>query len=649
MKILAALVFLSCPVAMAQTAQTGTAPLKTDVVQNGPHKFDVRAKGATCNGRITNNVWGGTDDTAAFVAAIQSVGSSAVEIPPAAAYGSTCSVAPGSLVVPSTKDGWSISGSGYQLTTLQDNTLHPSGALRPVLQVGNDANRLLNATILRDFSIFGAYGGTPSYPDGILSLYPNNLSQLDDLWIQMPTGTNNSFGIKATAGAAGFVEMKFDRVSVFCPNNSAGANNNTGIALESAIGNVDFIDSNIESCHTGLSFSGVGGTPILNWRGGHFERISNEGWGGIAFKIQQASLHAYGVDMESGMTWLDASTVGSEISYGGSSRAWPAAYSDSGIGNRFFGLSGSPTYGVSLSLSGAEQYGTQNLFPDGQFNSCCAQWSGSSGNIRATAFPFNAPGATAGQSMSVVSSASASDYVSTTVNVTPGGENELLALVYFTSGTAPAPTVSVVDSASHRTIYGPLTIKPTMAIPGDNDGWAYALLRAWIPASPSATTWQIQLSPHTANPHQTLIVPYLAINPSKVAMTSAIVQASGGGVANCTKTGPGGAYDAYLQAACHLSGENSGAARADVRWNLQALQKSSGVFLRMHVATDENSGLPACTVNGTLKLIFVPNASMDYNFPLPFYPTSIECTDFFSKASTDPNVMVISQLSVVPW
>jgi len=67
------------------------------------------------------------------------------------------------------------------------------------------------------------------------------------------------------------------------------------------------------------------------------------------------------------------------------------------------------------------------------------------------------------------------------------------------------------------------------------------------------------------------------------------------------------------------------------------------------VATDENSGLPACTVNGTLKLIFVPNASMDYNFPLPFYPTSIECTDFFSKASTDPNVMVISQLSVVPW
>jgi len=647
MKNLTALLFLSCAVSLAQTSNT--APLTTDVVQNGAHKFDVRAKGAICNGFIKNSVWGGTDDTAAFVSAIASLGNSAIEIPPAGAYGSTCSVAPGSLVIPSKMNSWSVTGSGYQLSTIQDNTMHPSGPLRPLLQVGNDASRLMNSTILRDFTLFGAYGGTPSYPDGIISLYPNNLSQIDDLWVQMPTGINNSIGIKAIAGTAGFGEMKFDRISVFCPNTGAGAKNNTGISIESAFGNVDFVDSNVESCRTGLDFHSVNGTPILNWRGGHFERISNENWGGVSFKIQQASLHAYGVDMQSGMTWLDSSTVGSEISYGGSSSSWSATYSDNGIGNKYFGLSGSPTFGVSLSLRGDEQYSTPNLFQDGQFNTCCSEWTASSASIRASVYPFNAPGSTNGQSMQVVSSANPSDYVSTTVNVTPAGENELLALVYFTGATAPAPTISVIDTASRRTIYGPVTIKPTMATPTGSDVWAYALVRAWIPASSNATTWQIQLSPHTANSHQMLVIPYLAVNPSKVSIAGAIAQASGGGTANCTKTGGGTAYDAYLQASCHLSGENSGAARADLRWNLPAPARSTGVFLRMHVATDENSNFPVCTVNGALKLVLVPNASMDYNFPLPFYPTSIDCSDYFSTASTDPNVMVISQLSVVPW
>jgi len=647
MKNLAALLFLFSAVAYAQTDQANTmAPMKSDVVQSGPHKFDVRAKGAICNGRIANAAWAGTDDTAAFISAIRALSGSEIVIPPATAYGSTCSVAPGSLVIPSIRNSWAMTGSGYQLSTIQDDTANPSGPLRPVLQVGDDAKRLMNSTILRDFTVFGAYGGTPSYPDGILSLYPNNLSQLDDLWVQMPTGTNNSIGIKAIASTSGFGEMKFDRVSVFCPNTGARGENNTGISIESSYGNTDFVDSNIESCMTGLSFFSNNGTPILNWRGGHFERISNENWGGVSLKIQQASLHAYGVDMETGMTWLDSSTVGSEISYGGSSRGWPTAYSDNGIGNKIFTLSGSPTFGVSLSLTGAEQYHTTNLFSDGLFESCCSEWTASSGSIRASQYPFTAPAATTGQSLQVVSSASAADFVSTTVNVTPNGEYELLALVYFNASTAPSPTISVVDSTSHRTIYGPATITPTMAMPSGGDAWAYALVRAWIPAAPNATAWQIQISPHTANPRQMLVVPYLAINPSRVSMGAAIANTRGG-VATCTKGGSG--YASYLQATCNVSGGNSGASSSDVKWTLPAPTKPSGVFLRMHVATDASSVFPACSINGTLKLVLVPNASMDYNFPLPFYPTTIDCSDYFSTASTDSNVMAISQLSVVPW
>jgi len=187
--------------AAAQTAQPASSPpVKSDVVQNGPRKFDVRARGAICDGRVTSGTWTGTDDTAAFTAAIRSFAE--LVIPPAPAFGSTCSIAPGTLVVPTGRNSWSLTGEGYELSTLQDNTVHPGGPLPPMLQVGNDPSKLMNSTILRGFSLSGAYGGTPSYPNGLLSLFPNNLSHIEDVWVQLPAGTNNSFGIKADGAQA---------------------------------------------------------------------------------------------------------------------------------------------------------------------------------------------------------------------------------------------------------------------------------------------------------------------------------------------------------------------------------------------------------------------------------------------------------------
>jgi len=67
----------------------------------------------------------------------------------------------------------------------------------------------------------------------------------------------------------------------------------------------------------------------------------------------------------------------------------------------------------------------------------------------------------------------------------------------------------------------------------------------------------------------------------------------------------------------------------------------------MHVATDTNAVSARCLFNGMFPVYFPPNTSWDYNIPLGFWPTSIQCTDYSGMVS-DASDMIVSQLSVVP-
>jgi len=625
---------------------TLSAPTTTsDVQRTGTHWFDVRSKGAVCNGVLSGSTWSGHDDTAAFQAGLAALAGSQMQLPPAPAFGSTCSVLPGQLSIPSSVYTFAITGRGPQVTTIQDETNTGSGSLSPLLQIGNSTTTLVNNTNLRGFSIYGANG--VSYPNGMLEMYTNNLSTVDDVWLQMSANESSSIGLKNNTAASGaWSEMKFNRFAVYCPNAAADAANNTGISLQAPEGNTDFVDSNIESCNMAMDFSGNDGTPVLNWRGGHLERISLEGFGGVGFRIRQAQLHLNGTDMESGMIYLDSSTVASDISVGGASASWGAPYVDNGVGNRYRSPSSSDFGQAALSLDGGEQYRAPDALPDPLFLiSGASAWSTTSSNIAVTTVPLTAPGATSGQALQIVSSVSSSDYAYlTTPALTASKEYELVAVLYFKSSSATAPTISVVDTTTGTVIYGPVTATPTMAVPTQPDSWAYATVRAWIPASSGVTTWQIRVSPNTATSSKVVTLAYLGLNPSSTTMASTATSASGTGTATCTSAST---YATYLSASCALSGSGNGSASAAATWTLSAPTYPTGAFVRLHVASDGNAVAPKCTFNGTLPVYFPLNTSWDYNIPLGFWPTSIHCSDYPGSA-TDPNDMVVSQLSVVP-
>jgi hypothetical protein len=625
---------------------TVTAPTtKTDTVRNNARWFDVRAKGAACNGEVNiSNVWSGTDDTAAFQSGLAALPGAEMQLP-ASSFNNFCSVSPGGLVIPSTAAFFNIVGRGPVVSTIQDETNSGSGSVGPLLQVGNNTSTLMSNTNMRGFALSGAYG--VSYPNGLLDMYSNNLTTLEDIWIEMANNETNSYGLKSTiTTASGWGEMKFSRMSVFCPNTTSVGANNTGVFLQSLSGNTDFADSNIESCNIGMDFSGIDGTPILNWRGGHLERISSEGFGGVGFRIRQAQLQLTGTDLESGTIYLDASTVGSDISVSPSAGLWNAAFVDNGVGNRYRAASSSPIEQAALSLDGSEQYQTPSLVPDPLFLvSGASGLSKSSSNISVSTIPLTAPGAKKGQAVQISSSASSSDYAYlTTPALTASAEYELVAVLYFNSASATAPTVSVYDTASGTVIYGPVTATPTMAVPALGDDWAYATVRAWIPASSGVTTWQIRVSPNTATASRVVTLTYLALNPSSTTMAAVSPSASGGGSVTCTSAS---VYSTYRSAACAISGSGNGPANAAATWTLSAPTYPTGAFVRLHVATDGNAVSAKCTFNGVMPVYFPLNTSWDYNIPLGFWPTSIQCMDY-SGAVTDANDMIVSQLSVVP-
>ncbi|MGO9229418.1 MAG: beta strand repeat-containing protein [Bryobacteraceae bacterium] len=600
----------------------------SDVQRNGTYWYDVRSKGAACNGTMTGNTWSGTDDTAAFVAAFNNPSASGIEIPPSSGY---CSVLPGQLIVPGGNIYATITGVAIA-SRIQDETNTGSGSNAPILQIGTSSGALSANQRIRGFALLGAYG--VSYPNGLMLMYQNNLSTFEDLILSLPTGATNSYGLMTSVTASQvFQEMRFNRISVYGHNSAY----NTGMFLQSNMGNVDIRDSNIEDVATGMDFSGNDGTPLLDWSGGHLERI-----GTTAFRIRQAQLYLRGAEVEWGNIYLDSSSVGSDISISGGSKSGPV-FIDNGVGNRFYaGASSGGAWQQALNLDGSEQYKTPNTLPDPVFLvSGTSGWSKSSSHIALTAVPLTSPGARAGQAIQISDSTSASDYAYiTTPTLTASGEYELVLVFYFNTSSAPAPTLSVYDTASSTTIYGPVTVTPTMAVPAAYaQDWAYAVQRVWLPASSSVSTWQIRVSPNNATGAPVTLT-YDGLNPSSTTMASAVTATSGGGTATCTAASP---FSSYLSATCALSGGGSSAA-----WTLSAPAYPTGAFLRVHVSTDANAVSPWVTINGSFRVDFPAGlSSQDYNIPLGFWPATISFEDYYGVV-TDPNDMVISQLSVVP-
>ncbi|HMD76544.1 MAG TPA: hypothetical protein VKG86_04130 [Terracidiphilus sp.] len=612
----------------------------SDVQRNGAKWFDVRSKGAVCNGTVGGNTWSGTDDTAAFVAAINSAASSGIEIPPIATY---CSILPGQVIVPPGNLNISIHGWGAP-TTFIDETNTGSGSNAPMLQIGTSGGGLSADQHIGGFVLQGAYG--VSYPNGMMLMYQNNVSVVDDLYMHIPVGATNSYGLMNAGISAANIwqEMLFNRIHIYGPNSAQGTSGNTGVYLQAAMGNTDFTNSNIESVATGMDFSGVDGTPILNWTGGHMERIV-----GTAFRIRQAQLNLSAADIGTGMIVLDSSSVGSDISRSMCSRGYNNAFIDNGVGNKYFGaVSCTSSYNQALNLDGSEQYKTPNVLPDPVFLvSGTSGWSKSSGNITLTAVPLTSPGAKAGQAIQISDSTSASDYAYiTTPTLTASGEYELVLVFYYNYHSATAPTLSVYDNASSTTIYGPVTVTPTMAVPTGNSAVAYRVMRVWIPASSTVTTWQIRVSPNNAT-GAPVVVTYDSLNPSSTTMASGVPVSSGGGTATCTAATP---YSTYLTATCAISGYTSGST-ANVTWTVSAPTYPTGAFLRFNLATSANAVAPQVLINSIatgLNVSFSPGAhTADYNIPLGFWPTTIEFRDNGGSVS-DPSDMVISQLSVVP-
>jgi len=631
-----------------QVADKGAAAKTSDTIRSGQHWFDVRSKGAFCDGHPTSNGWTGTDDTPAFQAIAANANGAGVEIPPSP--GNMCSILPG----PSTASQAALTfntnkfilrGQTLNMSIIQDATNAATAQSNaPLLQIGT-GETLLNGTNLNSLTLRGA--SNVSYPKGMLRMHQNNLTTIEDLGIQFGVNAANSYGLYAPGTATtGFAEMRFNRISIFGGADSNGTvnPNNTGIFIQTSEANTDFTESNVENVAIGVDFSSTNGTPILNWTGGHFERIPPGGTGnyaGLAFRIRQAQLHLTGANIMAGMIYLDPSTVNSNIDISMAGGGWGAAIVDNGVGNQIHLAAASYSGQQALNLDGSEQYKTTTLTSDPLFLvSGASGWTklGTAAHVTLSNLSLTSPGAKAGQAVLISSTDATSGAYITTQTLTPGTEYELVMVMQWVGGPG-AVRVNVVDNQSSATIYT-TSVQPTMAIPTTGGYSAYRVLRAWIPASSSATTWQIQVVPSLAN--DSAIVAYAGVNPSSATMASGVPLASGGGRATCKSALP---YSSYLSAACAISGRASGA-NASVTWTPRKPTYATGAYVRMHVASDANAVAPMCKI-GTLQLYFLPNTSWDYNVPVGYWPSSIVCQDAHGPAS-DANDMVVSQLSVVP-
>ena len=632
-----------------QVADKVAAAAKTsDTIRSGQHWFDVRSKGAFCDGHPTSNGWSGTDDTSAFQAIAANANGAGIEIPPSP--GNMCSILPG----PSTASQAALTfntnkfilrGQTLNMSIIQDATnaaIAQSNA--PLLQIGTGES-LLNGTNLNSLTLRGAYN--VSYPKGMLRMYQNNLTTIEDLGIQFGVNAANSYGLYVPGTATTvFGEMRFNRISIYggAVSNGTVNPNNTGIFIQTSEANTDFTESNIEKVAIGVDFSSTNGTPILNWAGGHFERIPPDPTGrdaGLAFRIRQAQLHLTGANIMSGMIYLDPSTVNSNVDISMAGGGWGAAIVDNGVGNQIHLAAASYSGQQALNLDGSEQYKTPTLTSDPLFLvSGASGWTklGTTAHVTLSNLSLTSPGAKAGQAVLISSTDATSGAYITTQTLTPGTEYELVVVLQWI-GRQSANVVNVIDNQSGATIYT-ASVQPTMAIPTAGGYSAYRVLRAWIPASSSATTWQIQVVPSAAN--NFAIVTYVGVNPSSTTMASGVPFASGGGLATCTSASH---YSPYLSANCAISGRVGGA-NASQTWTPRKFAYATGAYVRMHIETDASAVAPMCKI-GTLQIYFLPNTSWEYNVPVGFWPASIVCQDAYGPKS-DPKDMVVSQLSVVP-
>ncbi len=611
--------------------------LAADLTRNGTNWYDIRSKGAVCNGVITSNVWSGTDDTAAFQAAAAAPRQQSIEIPPF--LNQYCSIQPGlssgSAAVIFNANGFTLAGQGASNSSIYDetNTSTPVSNA-PLLQIGTGAS-LLNGTYLSNFQLWGAYD--VSYPNGMLEMFQNNISTVDNLHINLGYNSTNSFGIKNSVTATQFFqEMRFHTVSVYGNSTALPNPNNTGIFLQAPEANIDFLDSNVEGVTIGADLSGINGTPIFNWVGGHMEQIPRTSsgsnyFGGVAFRIRQAELNLIGADVESGMIYLDPSTINSSIQLAVGATGWYSSIVDNGVGNSIHVAAPSNSYKQALNLDGSEQYNTLTLTADPLMFTGTSAWtkSGTTGNVTLTAISETAPGAKAGQAMAISSTDGTSGAYITTQALPQSSSMEVVLVLHWLGGQS-AVTVQVIDNQSSTTIYN-TSVQPTIALPTAGGFTAYRVLRLGIPTSASVTTWELLVIPGA---NSGILVDYAGVNPSSTSMASAV--ASNG--ASCTITG------SYTDS-CAIPGQVGGAG-AQVIFNPVALNYTTGAFTHLVITTASDSVAPMCYI-GNMQVYFLPNTSWEYNWPTGYWPSQIYCRDVYGPSS-DPNDMVISQATVVP-
>ena len=637
----------------------------TDLERNGAHWFDVRSCGAVPDGKYLGSssppYTSGTDSTAAFVSCLVTLGASGLapiggsemQIPAAPYQGGLGGgptgtdaffrVMPGQLIIPSVSYLYTIEGRGKLTSTIWDetNNASPTAAPGPLLTIGDNNTALQSSTDMRSFTLVGA--PNDEFPTGILSFLSDNISTMDNMGVMIGTNAPGSIGVNLNTGNFEG-EMKFQNLSITGQGN-ANVMGTTGIkigpgtpatGLAASVGNFDFVDSNIENVTNAVDCSGANGwTPSVTWTHGHMERIDQ--YGSFSFYAHPCVLHVFGLDMASGSIYLDTSTVGSEISLGPSRPDYPAVYIDNGVGNKFTQTSSAPYSSATLRLNGDEQYKTASAYSDPQFiNFSYSEWlTTNASNIGLNPYGWTAPAAAQGESIQVLSTNlwTSADYVYTVFPVAPSTDYELVAVVPFTHSSDPAPTISVYDVASSTVIYT-TTVTPTNGVPAGSDQWAYATVRAWIPASSGATNWQVRFNTSAAS--KTFYVQYLGVNPSSMTQASHVIVGTG----TCSGDGAVGAT-------CTIPGEDGGGTTNTVTWTpSMAPLFNGGAFVRFHIVTSASAGSPECSLGGTTPVYFPAGISLDYNVPLGYFPTTVSCSDR-AGASATTNDMVLSQVSVV--
>ena len=627
---------LSCTGTGTFGTVAAAATVVGDIERNGTNWYDVRSKGAVCNGILTSGVWSGTDDTAAFAAiGASNPNKQSIQIPPFP--NNYCSIQPGpssgAAAFTINTNGFILAGAVNTASQFVDetNTSTPVSNA-PILQIGTGAS-LLNGTTLRDFGLLGAKN--VSYPYGMLEMFANNITTMARIAIQVPAGATNSYGLYVnTSGAAGglFGEVKFYDWSFY--NTGAGSEpvpgaNNTA-AFISADSNVDFVNPNVENFNTGIVFqSGPDhGTPNLSWIGGHFERDN------VAFIIQQAQFHLSGV-CPTGAIYLDSSVFGSDINICAAASGYNSPIIDNGVGNQIHEPTMAGSYQAALNFDGSEQYTTLTLTADPLFLvSPTGGWTTFGSGSSIVSYNETSPGAKAGSGITITSTPGGSGGQVTTQTL-PQSSEVVLVLVLRFSKNEPAVTVNVLDNAnSGATIYT-ATVAPTIGLPvtgdGNGNGVAYKTLRVALPTAANATTFTIQIAPTAAA--GVINVDYYGVNPSSVTQDAGVATSG----ASCTTAG------VYTDT-CTIPGR-SGGPYAGVVWTPSTPTYRTGAYARLTVSTTANAVAPECKF-GTYVVFFPINTTWEVNLPIPFWPDTITCYD--ASASYLYTSMTVSQVSVVP-